>query len=401
MQRLQVQRAMVGRDISEQHRASTPLELLFDLCFVVAVSQAVSGLHHFAVEGRFADGVLRYGLAFFAIWWAWVNFSWFASAFDTDDVAYRVVVLIQIAGNLTIAAGIPRFFERMDVTIMVAGYVIMRLGLVSLWLRVARSDSVAAPTARRYALGVTVVQVGWAAALLFPDRARVPDFLVLAVIEMAVPIWAERTGMTHWHPGHIAERYGLFTLIVLGESILGATVSIQSAFDAGEDAASLIMIAAGGLLIVFSIWWLYFDQPTDGSLRRFRLGMGTLRESPFIFGYGHLFIFASAAAVGGGLEIAVDFATHHSEISAPQAAAMISGPVALYLASVWVLRFTLHQTPGLKTIMYAAAICLVLGAIWLERPVLPIGLIAAGLVSALVLVRWRIESRTAEPQAAD
>jgi low temperature requirement protein LtrA len=401
MQRLQVQRAMVGRDNTEPHRAPTPLELLFDLCFVVAVSQAVTGLHHFAVEGRFADGVLRFGLVFFAIWWAWVNFSWFASAFDTDDVTYRVVVLVQIAGNLVIAAGIPRFFEHMDLKVMVAGYVIMRLGLVSLWLRVARSDSAAAPTARRYALGVTLVQIGWAAALLVPDRARVPDFVVLALFELSVPIWAERPGMTHWHPGHIAERYGLFTLIVLGESILGATVSIQSAFDAGEEVARLIMIAAGGLLTVFAMWWLYFDQPTDGSLRRFWRGEAGLRESPFLFGYGHLFIFASAAAVGGGLEIAVDYATHHTEISAHQAAAMIAGPVALFLVCIWILRFTLHQTPALKTVMYAIAIALVLASIALSDPVLPIGLVAAALVTVLTIVRWRLESRAAAPQPAD
>jgi low temperature requirement protein LtrA len=392
---------MVGRDIAEAHRASTPLELLFDLCFVVAVSQAVTGLHHFAADRRFADGVLRYGLAFFAIWWAWVNFSWFASAFDTDDVAYRVVVLVQIAGNLVIAAGIPRFFEHMDLKVMVAGYVIMRLGLVSLWLRVARSDSIAAPTARRYALGVTLVQVGWAAALLVPDQARVPDFIVLILIEMAVPVWAERPGMTHWHPGHIAERYGLFTVIVLGESILGATVSIQSAFDAGKEVTSLIMIATGGLLIVFAMWWLYFDQPTDGSLRRFWQGEAGPRESPFIFGYGHLFIFASAAAVGGGLEIAVDYATHHTEISASQAAAMIAGPVALYLACIWLLRFTLHQSPSLKAAMYAIAVVLVLATMLLSQPVLPIGLITAGLVTALVVVRWRIETRASTPQPAD
>jgi low temperature requirement protein LtrA len=396
----QIQRTMVSRDISEHHRAATPLELLFDLCFVVAVSQAVSGLHHFAVEGHFAEGITRYSFAFFAIWWPWVNFTWFASAFDTDDIAYRLAVFVQIAGNLTIAAGIPRYFEQQDYTVLVIGYVIMRLGLVELWLRAAHNDPRLGPTAKRFAIGITLVQIGWVVRLFVPNGG-VPIIIALMLAELAVPIWAERAGHTQWHPGHIAERYGLFTLIVLGESILGATVSIQSAFDAGEEVASLIMIAAGGLLTVFAMWWLYFDQPTDGSLRRFWRGEAGLRESPFVFGYGHLFIFASAAAVGGGLEIAVDFATHHTGISAPQAAAMIAGPVALYLACIWVLRFTLHQIPILKTIMYASAICLVLCTIVLVQPVLPIGLVSAGLVTALVLVRWRIESRASVPQPAD
>lgn len=395
----QIQRAMVSRDISEHHRAATPLELLFDLCFVVAVSQAVSGLHQLAVEGRFADGISRYAFAFFAIWLPWVNFTWFASAFDTDDIAYRLAVLVQIAGNLTIAAGIPRYFEHTDLKVMVVGYIIMRLGLVELWLRAARNDPRAAPAAKRFSIGIVLVQFGWAIQLLLPNWIGIPLIAVLMVSELLVPVWAERASRTHWHPGHIAERYGLFTLIVLGESILGATVSIQSAFDAGEETARLIMIAAGGLLIVFAMWWLYFDQPTGSSLRRFWSGEGTRRESPFLFGYGHLFIFASAAAVGAGLEIAVDFATHHAQATAHQAAAMIAVPVALYLACVWVLRFTLRQSPAGKTILYAVAIGLVLSTIWLKQPVLPIGLIAAGLVTTLVVVRWRLEARPAAPAA--
>src|ERR1700709_2484037 len=103
-------RPMLGRDAREPHRASTTLELLFDLCFVVAVSQVVGQWHHFATEGQFGDGIIRFAMIFFAIWWAWMNFTWFASAFDTDDVAYRLAVFVQIAGSLTIAAGVPRAY---------------------------------------------------------------------------------------------------------------------------------------------------------------------------------------------------------------------------------------------------------------------------------------------------
>jgi low temperature requirement protein LtrA len=86
--------SMVARRTDEAHRASTPLELLFDLCFVVAVSQAAAELNHSSSGGAIGSGVTGYVMVFFAIWWAWVNFTWFASAYDTDDVPYRLLTFV-------------------------------------------------------------------------------------------------------------------------------------------------------------------------------------------------------------------------------------------------------------------------------------------------------------------
>src|SRR5438067_1580398 len=95
---------MVARDTREAHRVATPLELLFDLCFAVAVARAAAQLHHDLSAGHVGQGMLGYVTVFFAIWWAWVNFTWFASAYDTDDAVYRLTTLIQISGALTVAA---------------------------------------------------------------------------------------------------------------------------------------------------------------------------------------------------------------------------------------------------------------------------------------------------------
>ena len=102
---------MEGRDPDEPHRAATPLELFFDLCFVVAVAQAAVALHHELADGHLIEGTVAYLMVFFAIWWAWMGFTWFASAYDTDDVLYRLLTFFQIAGVLVIAAGVPRAFE--------------------------------------------------------------------------------------------------------------------------------------------------------------------------------------------------------------------------------------------------------------------------------------------------
>ena len=98
---------MRPRDEDEAHRASTPLELLFDLSFVVACRRSRE-LHHDIADGHAGPGAGAYAMVFFAIWWAWVNFTWFASAYDTDDVPYRLLTMLQMAGVLVLAAGMPK-----------------------------------------------------------------------------------------------------------------------------------------------------------------------------------------------------------------------------------------------------------------------------------------------------
>ena len=105
---------MSGRDPGEEHRASTPLELLFDLTFVVAVARAGIELHDALGHGQAGHALTGYAAVFFGLWWAWVNFTWFASAYDTDDVPYRLLTLLQMAGVLVFAAGIPAAAEHFD-----------------------------------------------------------------------------------------------------------------------------------------------------------------------------------------------------------------------------------------------------------------------------------------------
>ncbi|MFF2505151.1 low temperature requirement protein A [Streptomyces sp. NPDC058067] len=323
-------RRMTARGRGEAHRVATPLELLFDLCFVVAVAQAGAQLVHAVAGGHAGEGVLNYAMVFFAIWWAWMNFSWFASAYDNDDALYRVVTLVQIAGVLVLAAGVSRAFERHEFLAVWLGYLIMRLAMSAQWLRAAASTTGAERrTALRYACGVLLCQVGWLGLLVLPEPARPWVFLVMALAEMAVPVYAERAAGTSWHPHHISERYGLFVIIVLGESIAAATVAVKSGVDVHDALGELLPIAAGGLLIVFAAWWIYFAVPIHGYLR-------SNRES-FLWGYGHYVIFASAAAIGAGIEVAVEQAVGQAHVSTLAASAAVTVPTTLYLLTVWAL----------------------------------------------------------------
>jgi len=140
-------------------------------------------------------------MVFFAsIWWAWMNFTYFASAYDCDDLPYRLAVFVQIAGALILAAGVPAMFDtRAPNVATVGGYVVMRLAVVAQWLRAAASDPERRTAARRYAVGITVLQLAWV-VMLFVPRLWVPGFLTFAALELIVPPWAERAGPTTWHP---------------------------------------------------------------------------------------------------------------------------------------------------------------------------------------------------------
>ncbi len=329
---------MRARGRSESHRAATPLELFFDLCFVVAVAQAGRQLVHALAEGHPGHGITGYLMLFFAVFWAWMNFTWFSSAYDTDDALYRVVTLVQIAGVLILAAGVPRAFDG-DFAVVWFGYLVMRLAMVSQWLRAARnSTGRERTTALRYAAGVTLCQVGWLVLLLSPGAARPWVFVALAVAEMAVPALAERDHQTSWHPHHIAERYGLFVIIVLGETVSAATVAVQSAVDEQDALGDLLPIAAGGLLLIFAAYWIYFAVPIH-------LHLVSNRQA-FVWGYGHYLVLGSAAAIGAGIEVAVEESVGKAHLSVFAASATVTVPGALFMFTVWLIH-SRHQKRNL------------------------------------------------------
>ena len=376
---------MGPRDPDEEHRAATPLELFFDLCFVVAVAQTADRLHHGLAEGHPGEALLGYVVVFAAIYWPWVNFSWFASGYDVDDVPYRLAVLVQIAGVLILAAGVPRAFDDRDFGIATLGYVVMRSALIAQWLRAARGDPACRRTALRYAAGVTACQVGWVLLLAGPERWYLWGWVLLFPAELAVPVLAERAGVTPWHPGHIAERYGLFTIIVLGECVLAASIAVQSGLDAGGAIAGVAKVAAGGLLIVFAMWWAYFDGPRDLVMARARAAFGAHPRAAFVWGYGHYVLFAAAAAAGAGIEVAVDHATGHTEIPGWQAGAAVTIPVTIYLLGSWTL-FAPHKRPGrMRTYAVPVTAIAILASTGLGEPVLATGVACAVLLAAVVI----------------
>jgi len=320
-----------------------------------------------------------------------MNFTWFSSAYNTDNALYRVAVFVQMTGVLIIAAGIP---HDLHFDAMAVGYVVMRLALVAQWLRAAASSVEGRAAALRYAVGITVVQIGWLALLALPDNVGLGPFFFLAAAELVVPLWAEAAGRTPWHPRHIAERYGLFTIIVLGESILAATVGVQVALSGETTTGHLVAVVVGGLAIVFSMWWLYFDMPAVRIVEKIRDAFSERLSGAFKWGYGHYVVFASAVAVGAGLAVAVDQVTSHSQLTDQQAGLAVTVPAAVYLLAVWALHARYAHVTRLRTFAVPVAAALVVASSVTPQPVLATGVLLAALVVVNVTT-----SRSQAPQS--
>ncbi|GAB2755603.1 low temperature requirement protein A [Terrabacter koreensis] len=382
-------RRMQPRDPHEAHRVATPLELFFDLVFVVAIASAAAQWHHGLAEGHLGD-LVNFVMVFFAIWWAWMNYTWFASSYDCDDVPYRLLTFAIMVGSLMLAAGIPDLFDDGQSGLVVGGYALMRFAMVAMWLRAAGGHPEGRRTALTYAAGITAVQALWIARLLLEGEAVLKaSFFTLVVLELMVPVLAERRGFTPFHPHHIAERYALLTLIVLGEVVLAAVQAVQGALDAGAR-TGLLTLVVGGLLLVFSMWWLYFKRDHSGL---FEGSIGSI----FLTGYGHYLVFASVAATGAGLAAAVDLVQEEAHTSPRVVGLALAGAVAVY---VWCLT-AMHSLAGAPAVERRVGIAVGLAALSVAAVAPPIGItvLALGVMLAAVVAHhvWQTRGGTPTP----
>ncbi len=333
-------RRLTGRDPQEPHRSATPLELLYDLVFVVAFGQAANELAHHVAEDHVRTGLVGFAFAVFAISWAWISYSWFASAYDEDDWVCRLTTMVQMVGVVILALGLPEVFTsleegaRLDNGVVVAGYVVMRVPMAFQWLRAARHDPARRQAHLTYVWAILVAQLGWTVLVFLPLSlgATFACMVVLYLIELSGPVIAQRRkGGTPWHPHHIAERYGLLVIITLGEGIIG-TVASLSAVVHGPAGWSLdaVLVTIAGTGLTFGLWWVYFTMPSGAVLQRHP-------ERSFAWGYGHMVIFGSLAAVGAGLHVAAYYLEDHTEIGPLGTVLSVAVPVAVFVLTLFLL----------------------------------------------------------------
>jgi low temperature requirement protein LtrA len=361
-----------GRDPREAHRSATPLELLYDLTFVVAFGTAANQLAHYLAEGHFGAAIGGFCLAVFIVAWAWMSYSWFASAYDNDDWVFRVATMVQMVGVIVVALGIEEMFASidhgatLDVGVGVLGYVVMRVSMVFLWSLVARNDPARAPAARTYIWTIGVAQVGWVVLTLLglPTSTFLLAGAGLFAVELAGPVLAQRRSPTPWHARHIAERHGLLVLITLGEGVLGTVAALNALVHTEHgwtvDAA---LLAVAGIGLTFGMWWMYFTVPWGEVLERHR-------ERAYLWGGGHLLLFGSIAATGAGLHVGAYFLEGVATLDTTATVLTVAVPVAIFVLALYAIGsaflrqrdpFHLLLLAGTAGVLVLAVVCAELG----------------------------------------
>ncbi|MFD6699186.1 MULTISPECIES: low temperature requirement protein A [unclassified Microbacterium] len=398
---------MRGRAQHQEHRAATPLEALYDLVFAAAFGVAGAQLADGVAvgHGAAAVGAFAFAVAVAAIIWAWINFSWFASAFDTDDWLFRIFTMVQMAGVIVLAIGLPAMFASLedhgafDNRVMVSGYIVMRVGLLAQWLRASR-DPAYRRHALTYVLFVAVAQIGWiiVAWAPLPLGAAFAAAAACWLIELGGPIVAERKGEgerrgTPWHAHHIAERYSLLTIIALGETVIGTLAAAQEVSHEQGWSGDAVVVIGAGVGLTFALWWSYTMMPSGPIL-------AVHRKRSFVWGYGHAFIFASVAAVGAGLHT-IGFAYRHEDpLATPVVILMIAIPVIVFMVSISLLHSYLVHSVMKGLPLHAIAMVLPLLGIVLAFVGLPLWacllVVLAGPVFVVVAYEaggWRFAQR--------
>lgn len=380
-------RPLAPRDPGESHRQATTLELFFDLVSVIAIAAITAELHHAVSAGHGAEMLPNFAFLFLAIRWAWMNFTWFASAFDNDDPLYRVLVFTIITGELIFAGGAEQIYETLNFGWGLLGWIVMRVAMIGLWLRAAAGSEAYRGTALRYALGIGCAQVLWVLLYFGPEPGSAAFFLAgvaIFAVEFAVPLFAGRAKGTPWHREHIMERYGLLTIIVLGEGLLSVALGFGLLFGEHPEPAHWVT-AISGAVMIYALWWLYFAKAEHMT--------STASWRGFLWGYGHVFFFAACAVLGAGIAAELDIAAHHSEVGQDVVAWYLGLPWTMALLSLWMIRdrFLPLGARGLAMPAMAAAS---LGAAALGLP-------AAGFAAlAVATLLWRVPMLKPEADAS-
>ena len=278
-------------DDGDESRHATWLELFFDLVFVVAVAQLAAGLSNdLTLEGSF----IFLGL-FVPVWWAWVGYTFYADRFDTDDVVHRVLMLGGMFAVAALASVIPDAAQG-DTAPFAVAYVAVRAIVIVLNARAWLHLPMARPLLNVYIAAFTLAAALMLASVAVEPPARYWIWAVALTIDVGTPLASRtRIEVVPIHASHIPERVGLFTIIVLGETVLGVVIG-TSAVDWNVESG---LVALLGFVVAASFWWLYFDYLDGESL----IGRGIWIGQTYL--YSHLPLMAGVIVLGVGVKDAI------------------------------------------------------------------------------------------------
>jgi low temperature requirement protein LtrA len=356
----------------------TPLELFFDLVFVLALTQCTALMADQPTWQGLAKGML----VLTVMWWAWVGYAWLTSVIDPEEGAVRLVIFAAMAGLLIVALCVPGAFH--DEALLFAGaYGVVRIAHLALFFLACRDD----PVLRRAVFtGLTVstaVAIGLLVVASFLDGIPQGAVWALAIaIDMSGPLFHGQDG---WRlvPGHFAERHGLIIIIALGESIVAIGIGAEGGVTTG-----VVIAAAFGMMVAAALWWLYFDVVALSAERRLanaepgRERNTIARDS---FSYLHLPMVAGIVLLALGLKKTLEHV--EDPLKLVPAVALLGG-TALYLVAHVAFRYrNVHSFNWHRTVTAALLVALVPVAV--EIPALAIVIALAAILALLIAYEVR------------
>jgi len=319
----------------EAGRRVTWLELFFDLVFVAAVAQVGTHLR----DDYSLGGLLRFSFLFLLIWWAWLGHTTFSTRFDTDDLVQRALTWLQMFLVAVMAINATGALDSRDSAGFAAAYSVMRFILVVQYFRARRIRQARALT-MRYAGSCGVAALLWLVSALVPAPERFWIWALALAIDVLTPLVTTRHLVSVPHDAaHLPERYGLFSIILLGESMVAVMTGMgrQEYWSPGAAASAIL-----GMALVFTIWWWYFDGVEAVGERTIRSTRDAVRFH--VWSYAHLPLYLAIAVAGVGVEHVIVTAT-----IAPLHAAegwILCAAVAALMAAIIVIDATRHRVRG-------------------------------------------------------
>jgi low temperature requirement protein LtrA len=356
----------------------TPLELFFDLVFVLALTQCTALMAAEPTWTGLGRGILVLGV----LWWAWVGYAWLTSVLDPEEGGVRIAMFAAMAALLVVALCVPGSFGD-DAFLFACAYGVVRAAQLALFILASRDD----PALRQSVLGLaggSAIGVGLLVAASGTDGWLQGSLWALALLlDMAEPFFFGSEGWSLEHPNHFAERHGLIIIIALGESIVAIGVGTGEAVGVGVVAAATL-----GIGVAAALWWLYFDVVALLAERDLgRLPPGRERNERARDSYSYLHFPMVAGIVLGALGLKTTLADVGEELDVEIATAMLGGTAAYLLAHVAVRLRNVGTVNNHRLLAAVLALALIPAAV--EIPALA----TLALLSALLWVLIALEAR--------
>ena len=352
----------------------SPLELFFDLVFVLALTQCTQLMSDDPTWEGLARGVLVLGV----LWWSWVGYAWLTSVVDPEEDAVRGVIFVAMGALMLVALAVPEAFDDLALVFAIA-YGVVRYSQIGLFMLASRDE----PDLRHSVVGLAVstgIGVGLLVAASFLDGEAQGALWALALaLDMGGPLFINSAG---WKlvPGHFAERHGLILIIALGESIVANGVAVGTDLDYGQGVAAVV-----GIGLAAAMWWLYFDVVALAAGRRLeRAPVGRVQNEMARDSYSYLHF----PMVAGIVLVALGMKKTLGEVEDPlklvPAFALLGG-LALYLLAHVSFRYRHTHTINRQRILLA---CLLLAFLPVATEIPAIATVGTVTVAMWILIAY-------------